>query len=53
MQEEEEEFCLRQPKTNLRLLERDDNFIDTVDSTSKIETIHIARIEREQAAIVY
>ena len=51
MIEENDEIRLRQPNTNLRLLERDDIFIDTVDSTSKTETIHMDRIEREQAII--
>ena len=51
MREEEDEICLRQPKTNFRLLERVDIFIDTVDFISEIETIHMARIERERVAI--
>ena len=40
MQEEEDEICLRQPNTNLRLLERVDIFIDTVDFISETETMH-------------
>ena len=51
MWEEEDEICLRQPNTNLRLLEKDDILIDIVDSISEIETIHMARIERERVAI--
>jgi len=53
MQEEEEEICRRQPKTNLLLLEKVDIFIDKVDSNRKTETIHMARLKKEQAAIVY